>query len=163
MNSSELLDAVKAKLGVASDNALARNIFKVEPRALKEMRMRGLSEDRAVEVAGILGLDDRLVLAWVRGERAKSPKVRGAWERTAKALKSAAATVAACSIVALLSLGAPEPAQASAPAQPAVGPMYIMSNRFLALLRRFMGWIGTHLASSLNPAMQGRGAWITIT
>lgn len=89
--SGSLLDALKEKTGMPSDYALARDIFHITPVSLLHMRQRGLSDDRAVQVAEILGLDPGAVLAGVHAERAKSPAVRKAWEKLARSLRAGAA------------------------------------------------------------------------
>lgn len=95
MTSNELLDALKARSGAASDYALARQVLKIEQNSLKEIRARGLSDERAFQVATLLDLDPAEVMAWVRAERTKDPKVKKVWEGVAKSLKSAAAGIAA--------------------------------------------------------------------
>lgn len=95
MNTSELLEALKKKLGLESDYALARDFFKVHPNSMKRIREMGLSEERALQVATALGLDPVQVLTGIRAERAKSDDVRKVWEKAAKSLKSAAAGLVA--------------------------------------------------------------------
>lgn len=89
--SGELLDSLKEKTGARSDYALAKSVLKINPESLYQMRERGLSDDRAVQVAEMLGLDSGAVLAGVHAERAKSPAVRKAWEKLAATLRSGAA------------------------------------------------------------------------
>lgn len=98
--SSGLLDALKEKTGARSDYALAKDVLMITPESLYQMRSRGLSDDRAVQIAEILGLDPGTVLASVHAERAKSPAVRKAWENLAQSLRSAAITaVLACTVI----------------------------------------------------------------
>lgn len=91
--SGQLLDALKEKTGARSDYALAKNVLSISPESVSQMRERGLSDDRAVQVAEILGLDPGAVLAGVHAERAKSPAVRKAWEKLARTLRAGAAAV----------------------------------------------------------------------
>jgi len=107
MNSNELLDAVKIAAGAATDNALARQVLKVDPTTLRAMRERGLSDKRAVQIATILEIDPAQVLAWVHAERAQDPAVRKIWEKLAKSL------VASLIVIALWAISAPQPAVAS--------------------------------------------------
>lgn len=87
----ELLNALKAKTGKPSDYALAREILHVSPTALQHARERGLSDERAIEIAHALGIDAGAVLARIHAERAKSPAAREAWEKLASTLRAGAA------------------------------------------------------------------------
>lgn len=116
MNSNELLDALKAHTGKPSDYALAREVLKVDQNSLKEMRVRGLSDARAIQIANTLGLNVGEVLASIHAERSKDPKVRRVWAKIALTLRSAAAMlVVALSFSATF---APSPAHADASAAP---------------------------------------------
>ncbi len=107
MDSNKLLDALKTATGAATDNALARQVLKVDPTTLRAMRERGLSDARAVQIATILELDPAQVLAWVHAERAQDPQVRKIWEKLAKSL------VASLIVVGLWAISAPQKAAAS--------------------------------------------------
>lgn len=109
MNSIELLIAIKKHHGVESDYALAR-ILKISRAALSDWRIRGLSDERALQFATELGIDPGPVLAAIHAERSADPKVRKAWETIAKTIRSAAAAVL---VVLGLSVTAPQPAQAA--------------------------------------------------
>ncbi len=91
MNTNELLDSLKERLDITSEKQLAEDVFHIRLVSLKEMRQRGLSDDRALEVAKALNLDPGLVLAWIHAERSKNAAVRAAWEKMAQALKQSAA------------------------------------------------------------------------
>lgn len=112
MNSNELLDALKKHNGLTSDYALAREVLKVDQTTLTAMRRRGLSEERALQIATLLGMDPGEVLPSIRAERADDPDVKKIWEKIAKTMRSAAAAVL---VVLGLGLGvtAPEPLQAA--------------------------------------------------
>jgi len=117
MKSNELLDALKAHSGVASEYALAKKILKVDVNSVRDMRERGLSDARALQIATLLGLEPGPVLAAIHAERAKDPAVKKAWEKIAKTMRSAAAAV----LVVLGMAGtAPEPLQASQATYPAI-------------------------------------------
>lgn len=110
MNSNELLNALKAHTGVPSDYALAQQVLKVDQTTLTAMRRRGLSEERALQIATMLGIDPGEVLPAIRAERAGDPAVKKVWEKIAKTMRSAAAAI----LIALGMAGtAPEPLQAS--------------------------------------------------
>lgn len=110
MKSNELLNELKARTGAASDYALAKKILKVDVTAIRDMRERGLSDARALQIATLLQLEPGPILAAIHAERAKDPAVRKAWEKIAKTMRSAAAAI----LIALGMAGtAPEPLQAS--------------------------------------------------
>lgn len=114
MDSNELLDALKAHTGAATDNALARQILKVDPTSLKAMRKRGVSDERALQIAAMLEIDPGAVLAAVHAERAKDPAVKEVWESLVKTLASrAAAALGAFGMLVSLTVGAPQPAEAA--------------------------------------------------
>ena len=116
MDTNTLLDALKTELGVPSDYALARNVFKIKPLSLKEMRERGMSDDRAIQVADMLGLNRGEVLAAIHAERAKNPEVKAAWLKVAESVRTALGTAVVLIFGALLLVGAPSPAQAGSSA-----------------------------------------------
>lgn len=117
MDSNQLLDALKAHTGAASDNALARKVLKVDPTAVRDMRERGLSDAKAVQIATLLHLNPGEVLAAVHAERAKDPEVRKAWERLVKTVRSAAAGLF---VVLGIAAGTPEPARAAVETSPVI-------------------------------------------
>lgn len=110
MNSNELLDALKKHSDVPSDYALAKRVLKVDVTAIRDMRERGLSEERALQIATLLGIDPSEVLPSIRAERADDPDVKKIWEKIAKTMRSAASGVL---IVLGLGVTAPEPLQAA--------------------------------------------------
>ena len=110
MNSNELLDALKAKTGAPSDFALARDVLNVHKTSVRDMRLYGLSDAMALQIATLLDIDPAAVLASVHAERAKDPAVRKVWEKLAKTIRAAAAGVL---IVLGMGVTAPEPLQAS--------------------------------------------------
>lgn len=116
----ELLDALKDKTGKPSDYALARDVFHIAPSSLIHIRERGLSDERALEIAELLGLDAGEVLARVHAERAKTERAREAWEKLAATLR---AGVAASVVFTIAAVGALHLAAASNHA------LYIMSTR----------------------------------
>lgn len=146
MNSNSLLDALKKRVDVPSDYALARDILHVTPHALREMRERGLSDERALQVAELLDLNPGEVLAAIHAERSKTKEVKEAWERAAKALRAAA--VGTCFFVVGALGGNPPNAQGSPQPGSNSGSVYITSNRrralILAALRRFFGMEVSH-------------------
>lgn len=109
MNSSELLDTTKASLNIQSEYGLAKAL-KISQQALAQIRDRGLSDERALQIATLLNLDPAAVLASVHAERAKDPAVRKVWEKLAKTIRAAAAAVL---IVLGMGVTAPEPLQAA--------------------------------------------------
>lgn len=136
MNSNELLDALKKHNGLTSDYALAREVLKVDQTTLTAMRRRGLSEERALQIATLLGMDPGEVLATIRAERADDPAVKKVWEKVAKTIRSAAAAV-----LVILGMGvtAPEPLQAAQSAYPAIHYAKSRLRRAWAALRALAG------------------------
>lgn len=149
MNSNTLLDALKKRLNLPSDNALAVVHFRVTPKALKEMRQRGLSDERALHVAELLDLNPGEVLASIRAERAKDAEVKKAWEKVAKALRSAAAMGPVFFVLGVL--GGTAPAPLNAQGTPNSGSVYIMSNRRRALLLAALRWFSGIGFARLSP------------
>ena len=92
MNTTQLLDAVKHRLQIHSDYALAARLG-MKRQGIRDLRERGLSDARCVQVAQILEVDPAQVLAWVHAERAQDPAVRKVWEKLAKSIGSAAAAI----------------------------------------------------------------------
>ena len=112
MNTNELLDAVKTKLGAPSDYRLSE-ILGMSRQGVRGLRESGLSDARAVQIATMLEIDPAQVLAWVHAERAQDPQVRKIWEKLAKSL---VAVWIACMVWAI---SAPQKA-AAAIASPAI-------------------------------------------
>jgi predicted transcriptional regulator len=77
---AEYLDAVKAKLELPSDYALAK-YWGVSKQDISEYRAgkRTLGEDRAIAVAEILGIDPAEPLIASHAERAKSTQAKEVW------------------------------------------------------------------------------------
>lgn len=105
MDSNALLDALKKRLNIPTDNALARKVLKVDPMSLKDMRERGLSDKRVVQISSLLDIDPCEPLASVHAERSKEPEVRKVWEKLAKTLRSVAATIAIVGMAATIAPG----------------------------------------------------------
>lgn len=77
MESNALLDAVKARYSLPSDYALAK-LMKCSAESVRMMRERGLSDDRALQCATLLEVNEGEALASVRAERSKNPEVKAA-------------------------------------------------------------------------------------
>jgi hypothetical protein len=77
---AEYLDAVKEALKLPSDYALAKH-WGVSKQDVSEYRAgkRTMGEDRAIEVAAILGIDPAEPLIASHAERAKSDQARQIW------------------------------------------------------------------------------------
>ena len=82
MNSIQYLDAVQAKLGLASDYALSKALG-ISKQAISNYRSgRTAFDDRiALIVADKLGVEQGKVLIDIHIERSKSPEVRAALTR----------------------------------------------------------------------------------
>ena len=79
-NSIDILNAVKANTGAASDYALAK-ILHTSHQAIYNYMAKGrvLSDDIAVRAATVLEIDASIVLALVHVENAKSDTEKRAW------------------------------------------------------------------------------------
>lgn len=112
MNSNELIDAVKARLNVPSDYALAREVLKVDPTAIKDMRERGLSAERALQLATMIDIDPASVLPEIQAERARDPAVKKVWQRIAKSMRAVSGAVM-LAVALLVGMLTPTPSPAS--------------------------------------------------
>lgn len=110
MNSVEFLDAVRVKLGLDSDNKLARELG-IERARVSAYRCgrRKLDPDAAMAVAKALELPPEHVFAAVAAERAKRTEHRAIWERLASIARNAH-VLAFVGFAALSSTPAPSPA-----------------------------------------------------
>lgn len=113
MNTNELLDAVKSKLNLPSDYALARKVLRVDLTSLKDMRRRGLSDERALQVATLLELNPAWVLMQVHADRAKDPEIKRVWKVIADSIPSKLSALFAAALAALFLVGSPTPAKAA--------------------------------------------------
>jgi len=81
MNTLEYLAAVKTRLRITSDYALAERLG-VTRSAVSKMQQGGVSfsDDTALAVAEILQVEPWLVIADANAERAKTPEMRAKWQ-----------------------------------------------------------------------------------
>lgn len=128
VESNALLDAVKARYNLPSDFALSKKLD-VTRQYIGDLRVRGLSEPVALQVATLLDLNPGEVLASIRAERAKNPEVKAVWQKVAESMRSALGMVVAAVLAAFIVAGLPSPAQAA----PAFNPEYT-----LCALRRWL-------------------------
>lgn len=101
---NRLLDRIAARLGISSDYAIAKALRAPTQRIYSYRSGRTqMDDDAAVEAAILAGDDPAAVLAEIRGERAKSPATREAWQRVAKLARAAVSPAkAACAVLALV-------------------------------------------------------------
>lgn len=112
MESNALLDAVKSRYSLPSDLALSKKLD-VTRQYVGDLRVRGLSEPVALQVAALLDLNAGEVLASIRAERAKNPEVKAVWKKVAESMRSTLGMVAAVALAALVFAGQPIHAQAA--------------------------------------------------
>jgi predicted transcriptional regulator len=88
-NTAYYLDAVKAKLQLPSDYALAKH-WHVSKQDISEYRSgkRTLGEERAIAVAKILEINPAEPLICSHAERAKSDEARQVWESLLEKISS---------------------------------------------------------------------------
>ncbi|WP_426078885.1 DUF3693 domain-containing protein [Janthinobacterium sp. PSPC3-1] len=76
----EFLDAVKEKLGITSDYALAKRLgFSLSTVSNYRTGRRILDDDAALDIAMALEVHPFEVIASVNAERAKTPEQRARW------------------------------------------------------------------------------------
>lgn len=76
----EFLDAVKEKVGITSDYALAKQLgFPLSTMSNYRTGRRIIDDDAALEVATALGVNPLQVIAAANIERAKTPEQRARW------------------------------------------------------------------------------------
>jgi ribosome-binding protein aMBF1 (putative translation factor) len=80
MKTLEYLDAAKAKLGIASDYALAKKL-NMTTTAISNYRVgrSRMDDDVALKVAKILEIDPLEVIAAANVERSKTPEIKALW------------------------------------------------------------------------------------
>lgn len=81
MNTLEYLDAVKKRLGIESDYAVAKTL-KLRASTISGYRMRGgqMDDEIAAKVGGVLGIHPGLVVLDMHRERAKTPAEQSIWQ-----------------------------------------------------------------------------------
>ncbi|UQV43951.1 hypothetical protein KIV45_18885 [Janthinobacterium lividum] len=81
MNTFEYLDAVKRKLGIDSDYAVAKAL-KIRPSTISGYRSRDgqMDDEIATKVAELLGMHPGLVILDMHRERAKTPAEQTIWQ-----------------------------------------------------------------------------------
>lgn len=95
MKTTQYLDALRSKLGLQSDYALAP-VLGLTRAAVSVYRTKGVtfSDDVAIRVAQLLELPEGKVLADMKTEQAKSEVARKAWKRVADAMTAVLLTMA---------------------------------------------------------------------
>jgi transcriptional regulator with XRE-family HTH domain len=80
LNTLEYLQAVKTRLEITSDYALAARLGVTRSAVSNFMRGKGvLGDDVALTIAQILDLNPLVVIAQANAERASSPEIRARW------------------------------------------------------------------------------------
>lgn len=89
MNTLEYLDAVKAKLGVESDYAVAKKL-NIRHSTISGYRGRGgqMDDEVAAKVADVLDIHPGLVMLDMHRERAKTPAEASIWQDIYKGFRS---------------------------------------------------------------------------
>ncbi|WP_246791777.1 DUF3693 domain-containing protein [Burkholderia perseverans] len=121
----DYLDAIKARLDLPSDYAVAKALHLTRAAVSKQrLGHSAFDETTALRVADILGLDPMEVIASAHIERARDEETRRLWERALGKVTGAAATAAFAAVI--ITAASPSPAKASALSF-APG-LYLMSN-----------------------------------
>jgi transcriptional regulator with XRE-family HTH domain len=80
MNTLEYLQAVKTRLGISSDYALAMRLGITRSAVSKFQQGKGIfGDDVALTVAQILDLNPLVVIAQANAERSNTPEMRDRW------------------------------------------------------------------------------------
>jgi hypothetical protein len=81
MNTLEYLEAVKTRLGIESDYAVAK-VLQMRQSTISGYRARGgqMDDDIAAKVAEILGIHPGLVMLDMHRARAKTPAEKSIWQ-----------------------------------------------------------------------------------
>lgn len=112
----DLLDAVKEKKGIQSDYALAAFIGVTRAHVSKwRCGRESLTDEKALQVAEILGIDSGYILALMSAERAQrtnNAAAAAAWTKLADLVKNHGAAAALLLLVAAPALS-PTPANAA--------------------------------------------------
>tara|TARA_R110001592_G_scaffold335102_1_gene619660 strand:- start:357 stop:707 length:351 start_codon:yes stop_codon:yes gene_type:complete len=95
MKSYELIQAVKEKLNLESDNQAAMNIgiTRATVSNHKTGKCRTLNDEQCITVAKILGISAEQIIADQHLEGAKTPEERAVWQNILKYAGSAAAVL----------------------------------------------------------------------
>jgi len=111
MNSIEILDLAWKRLGIDSDNKLAKATG-IDRARISQYRTgtRKLDEAACLALADAIGVPPAYLLALVAAERARDERAAQEWRRAATLLKKGAAAMVA---TVLLGLSAPHPAEAA--------------------------------------------------
>jgi plasmid maintenance system antidote protein VapI len=137
----ELLDKVKEKFDLSSDNKLAQKIGISRERISRYRHTSGaLGADAAVKVAQLLEIDPGYVLACMEAERTDSEAARAEWHKLADRVKPLGVVAA---LLLLAATPCPTPANA-APTKAGSGICILCKVRraiasSLSALRRY-GW-----------------------
>lgn len=87
MNSRQLLDAIKARHEIYSDNQLALRLRLTRAQVSRYRHGHdAMSDETAILSAQLLDLPPAQVLAWIHAERSKHPLTRDIWMRAAAML-----------------------------------------------------------------------------
>ncbi len=90
----EVLDAVKEKLGIESDYALAKHLKVTRAMISSYRHGRTFSAPIAIKAAKILGVEPAIILAIAEMEKAGNQELKKAWRRAVQALQATAAGLA---------------------------------------------------------------------
>ena len=145
MNTNELLDAVKARYNLPSDYALARDALKMHPNSIRTLRERGLSDERALQIAELLDIPPGEVLASIHAERARTPAVKEAWKKIAESMRTALGIAAMIAVILPLAIP-PRTAQA----QPGASAAFNISPGNIHYATRRRSWLSRALRRFLR-------------
>jgi len=92
-STADYLDAIRAKLQLRNDNALAKALG-ISRQTVSNYRLRGTSmdDDVAARAAELLGIQPGTVLLDMYTERTRDPRIKSIWEQIGAAFLNTAPT-----------------------------------------------------------------------
>lgn len=152
---NEFLDSVKAKHGLTSDYQLSK-LMQCTHSVISGYRhgRSKMDEETACKVADLLELEPGYVMACIAAERAKSEKVKKAWQHIANMAVAATVLLVIGGVsIGGLPIGAQGPALLTETT--GAGTVYIMSNAVLEywpiILPLFALWLWVFLRHTPHP------------
>lgn len=103
---ADYLDALRVRLAVPSDYALAEKLDMSKQHIHKFRKMHGsFSEEMSLRVADILEIDPAEIILAMHYQREKNAAAKQVWERIYKSMTAVAAVLAIIAIMPIISVG----------------------------------------------------------
>lgn len=130
---TELLDQVKTRCGITSDNALAERLG-INRQMIWKIRQddRTISDERIAQLCALAKLDGPEWMARIHAERAESPAERQLWQTALQRLTAVAAALAV--VVIAHRLSGPDGALSALMLPAVIDPLCIMRSAEVAAI-----------------------------